>query len=181
MGGIPATGAAAARPRARTLRPPWRQRRSHRMSDARTCSARCDRDARGAAHAWGARRRTAALRGGSCNRVARAARVRARLTAIATRRERPTPGPPGANRPTAVKEAAVASHEQRAYELGSLRSRHAGSGQPSGRTAQNRQPLWQQWWSRRASGTCTCSARCNRERAGSSPHLGQPAHTNHRP
>ena len=142
---------------------PWRQQRSHRTNGTHTCPVRCDRDAPGSAHPRAARRRYVACRGGRRGRVARAARVRARLAAIATRRERPIFGPPGANQPLTVAAAAVASHERHVYVPGSLRSRRAGVGPPSGRPAQIRRPPRRRRRSRRTSGTCTCSARCDRD------------------
>ena len=133
-------------------RSPWRQLQSRRTNGTCTCSAHCDRDAQGEAHTWAARRQPADRREGSGGCVARAARVRARLAAIATRRERPTLGPHGAEPPTAVAAVVVASLERHMYVLGSLQSR-TRRGQPTlGPTSAYQPPAV-------TVGACTCSAR----------------------
>ena len=133
-------------------RSPWRQLQSRRTSGTCTCSAHCDRDAQGEAHTWAARRQPADRREGSGGCVARAARVRARLAAIATRRERPTLGPHGAEPPTAVAAVVVASRERHMYVLGSLQSRTRREQPTLGPTSAYQPPVV-------TVGACTCSAR----------------------
>ena len=98
-----------------TSRSPWQQRQSRRTSGTHTCPDRYERDAPGSAHPRATRRGYAARRGGGGGRVTRAARVGARLAAIATRRDRPAPGASGANQPPAAAVAALASQGRHAY------------------------------------------------------------------
>ncbi len=115
--------------------------------------------------------------GGGSSRVARAARGRAWLAAIATRRMLPTLGPYSAYPPPAVAgrggSASGASHECHAGVLGSPRLLLAGCGPALGRTAQIRRQPWGQGQTQHASGMwASLSSLLSRRRTRCCPPVG---------
>jgi hypothetical protein len=124
-------------------------------------------------------------RGGGSSRVARAARGRARLAAIATRRMLPTLGPYSADPPPAMAgrggSPLGASHERQVGVLGSPRLLRAGCGPPLGCPAQIcRQP----WWAAAAASHerhVGVPSSLRSRRAGRGPTLGRPTQIRHQP
>ncbi len=136
-------------------------RLSRRASCTGTCSARCDREAPGAAHTWAARRKPPPPKAGGACRIRRTARGRARLAVIATRTRqvRHAHGPPGADpRRTWRGACRVARAARRRARLTVIRI-----ATPRMRLGADPRRPWQGGMSRRASGTGTCSARCDHD------------------
>jgi hypothetical protein len=114
-----------------------RRGQSRRTSGTNACLARCNRHAQGAAHAGAAMRTsTPPAVAGRGSRVARAARERARLAAIATCSMRHTRGPSSVH-PAAGRGRRGRSRRTSGTEtlLGLLRSRRAECGTHVGRPA----------------------------------------------